>query len=78
MYVCMYVCMCVCMYVCNRFKIEIYVFMNSLRTFWHVPLMMPLHIARWRMAWRSRSRTRRIEDGRQNVSRCRVNCSTKG
>ena len=38
MYVCMYVCMYV--YVCNRFTMEIYQFM---RTFWHVPLMMPLH-----------------------------------
>ena len=44
--------MYVCMSVCNRFMIEIYGFMHSLRTFWHVPLMMP----------RSRSRTQRIED----------------
>jgi len=32
----------VCMSVCNRFTIEIYGFMHSLRTFWHMPLMMPL------------------------------------
>ena len=27
----------------NRFTIEIYRFMLSLRTFWHVPLMMLSH-----------------------------------
>ena len=33
----------VCMYVCpcNGFTIEVYGFMHSLRTFWHVPLRMP-------------------------------------
>ena len=34
--------MFVCMFVRNRFTIEIYGFMHSLRTFWHVPLRMPL------------------------------------
>ena len=29
------------MYVCNRFTIEMYRFMHSLRNFWHVPLRMP-------------------------------------
>ena len=35
--------MFVCMSVCNRFAIEIYGFMHSLRTFWHMPLRMPSH-----------------------------------
>ena len=39
----MYVCMYVCMYVRNRFTIEIYGFMHSLRIFWHVPFRMPSH-----------------------------------
>ena len=39
----MYVCLYVCMSVRNRFTIEIYGFMWSLHTFWHVPLRMPLH-----------------------------------
>ena len=45
MYVCMYVCICMyaCMYVCNGFTIEIYGFMHSLHTFWHVLLRMPSH-----------------------------------
>ena len=30
------------MSVCNGFMIKIYGFMHSLRTFWHVPLRMPL------------------------------------
>ena len=30
------------MYVCYGFTMEIYGFMHSLRTFWHVPLWMPL------------------------------------
>ena len=34
--------MFVCMFVRNWFTIEIYGFMHSLRTFWHVPLRMPL------------------------------------
>ena len=34
--------MFVCMFVCNGSTIEIYGFMHSLRTFWHVPLRMPL------------------------------------
>ena len=34
--------MYVCLYVCNRFTIEIYGFMHSLHTFWHVPLRKPL------------------------------------
>ena len=34
--------MFVCMSVRNVFTIEIYGFMHSLRTFWHVPLRMPL------------------------------------
>ena len=38
----MYVCMYVCMYVRNGFTIEIYGFMHSLHTFWHVLLRMPL------------------------------------
>ena len=29
------------MYVRNGFMIDIYGFTHSLRTFWHVPLMMP-------------------------------------
>jgi len=33
---------CVCMSVRYEFTMEIYGFMHSLRTFWHVPLMMPL------------------------------------
>ena len=37
----MYVCMFVCMSVCNGFTIEIYGFMHSLCTFWHMPLRMP-------------------------------------
>ena len=39
----MYVCMCVyvCMSVRNGSTIEIYTFMHSLRTFWHVPLRIP-------------------------------------
>ena len=28
----------------NRFTIEIYKFMHSLRTFWHVPLRMPSRV----------------------------------
>ena len=32
----------VCMSVRYGFTIEIYGFMHSLRTFWHVPLRMPL------------------------------------
>ena len=35
--------MYVCMSVRNRFTIEIYGFMHSLHTFWHVPLRMPSH-----------------------------------
>ena len=38
----MYVCMYVGMSVRNGFTIEIYRFMHSLRTFWHVLLRMPL------------------------------------
>ena len=37
----MYVCMYVCMSVHNGFTIEIYGFMHSLRTFWHMLLRMP-------------------------------------
>ena len=33
--------MYVCLSVSNGFTIEIYGFMHSLRTFWHVPLRMP-------------------------------------
>ena len=33
--------MYVCLYVRNGFTIEIYRFMHSLRTFWHVLLRMP-------------------------------------
>ena len=33
--------MYVCMSVRNGFTIEIYGFMHSLLTFWHMPLMMP-------------------------------------
>ena len=36
----MYVCMYVCTYVRNGFTIEIYGFMHSLHTIWHVPLRM--------------------------------------
>ena len=35
--------MFVCMSVRNGFTIEIYGFMHSLRTFWHMPLRMPSH-----------------------------------
>ena len=35
--------MYVCMSVRNGFTIEIYGFMHSLHTFWHVPLRMPSH-----------------------------------
>ena len=55
----MYVCMYVCMSVRNGFTTEIYGFMHSLRTFWHVPLRMHCDRA---MAWRSRLRTQKIED----------------
>ena len=37
----MFVCKFVCMSVRNWFTIEIYGFMHSLHTFWHVPLRMP-------------------------------------
>ena len=37
----MYVCMYVGMSVRNGFTIEVYGFMYSLRTFWHVSLRMP-------------------------------------
>ena len=71
----MYVCMYVCMYVRNGFTIEIYGFMHSLRTIWHVPLRMP-----------SRDRVEiEVEDSedirrRQNESDVwkTVNYSTKG
>ena len=33
--------MYVCTFVRNGFTIEIYRFMHSLLTFWHMPLMMP-------------------------------------
>ena len=36
-----------CMSVRNGFTIEIYGFMHSLRTFWHLPFRMPSRIARW-------------------------------
>ena len=39
----MYVCMYVCMFFRNGFTIEIYKFMHSLRTFWHMLLRMPSH-----------------------------------
>ena len=42
----MYVCMYVCMYVRNGFTIEIYGFMHSLRSFWHV--LSLLSMVRWR------------------------------
>ena len=35
--------MFVCMSVHNGFTIEIYGFMHSLHTFWHMPLRMPSH-----------------------------------
>ena len=63
------------MYVCislrNRFTIEIYRFINSLRTFWHVLLRMPSQL---------RLRTWKIEDDPRmspDVWKT-VNCSTKG
>ena len=55
--------MFVCLYVHNGFTIEIYGFMHSLRTFWHVPLRIPLH---------DEDQGRVLEDRRrcQNESRC--------
>ena len=60
----------------NGFTIEIYMFMHSLRTFWHVPLRMPYRA----MAWRSRLWTRKIEDDARTSPDVwkTVNCSTKG
>ena len=65
---------CTCMSVRNGFTIEIYGFMHSLRTFWHVP--SGCHRA---MAWRSRSRTWKIEDDARTSPHVwkTVNCSTK-
>jgi len=64
------------MSVCNKFLIELYGFMHSLHTFWHVPLRMPSRA----MVWRSRSRTRKIEDDARTSPDVwkMVNCSTKG
>ena len=64
--------MYVCMFVRNEFTIKIYGFMHSLRTFWHVLLRMT--------AWRSRSRTWKIEhDARTSPDVWKtVKCSTKG
>jgi len=68
--------MYVCMSVRNGFTIEIYRFMHSLRTFWHVPLRMPSR----EMAWRWRLRTQKIEDDARTSPDVwkTVNCSTKG
>ena len=60
--------MYVCMSVHNGFTIEIYGFVHSLRTFWHMPLRMP---SRDSMeieveGWEHRRR-------RQNESRCMKN-----
>jgi len=67
--------MYVCMSVRNGFTIEIYGFMHSLRTFWHVLFRMPSHDG-----MESRSRTRRIEDDARTSPDVwkMVNCSTKG
>ena len=64
--------MYVCMSVRNGFVIEIYGFMHSLRTFWHVPLRMAS-----RDDVETRSRTQKIEDDTPDVWKT-VNCSTKG
>ena len=74
MYVCMYVCMYVRMSVHNGFTIEIYGFMHSSCTFWHVPLRMPSRDGMDIEVEDSKDRGRC-----QNKSRCKtVNCSTKG
>ena len=70
----MFVCLYVCMSVCNGFTIEIYGLMLSLRTFWHVPLRMPLSDGGMEIEVedsedRARMESRCMEDG---------NCSTKG
>ena len=61
----MYVCMYVCMSVHNGFTIEIYGFMHSLRTFWHMPLRMPSRDGMEIEVEDSEDRRRR-----QNKSRC--------
>ena len=65
------------MYVRNGFTIEIYGFMHSLRTFWHVPLRMP-----------SRGMEIEVEDSEDILIKDdartspdvwkTINCSTKG
>ena len=54
-----------CMSVRNGFTIEIYRFMHSLRTFWHVPLRMPSRDGMEIEVEDSEDRRRR-----QNKSRC--------
>ena len=49
----------------NGFTIEIYGFMHSLRTFWHVPLRMPS-----RDGVRGRGLRRIEDDARTSESRC--------
>ena len=63
------------MYVCYGFTIEIYGFMHSLRTFWHVPLRMPLRDGMEIEVEGSEHRRRRQNES--NVWKT-VNCSTKG
>ena len=74
----------------NGFTIEIYEFMHSLRTFWHVPLRMPscdgMEIVFFYIlyeilvAWRSRLRTQKMEDDPRTSPDVwkMVNYSTKG
>ena len=57
--------MYVCLSVRNGFTIEIYGFMDSLRTFWHVRLMMPSRNGMEIEVEDSEDRRRR-----QNESRC--------
>ena len=71
----MYVCMYLCMSVRNGFTIEIYGFMHSLCTFGMC--CSGCHCAM--VAWRSMSRTRKIEDDDRTSPDVwkTVNCSTK-
>ena len=59
----------------NGFTIEIYGFMHSLRTFWHVPLRMPL-----RDGMEIEVEDSEIEDDARTSPDVwkTVNCSTKG
>ena len=61
----MRLCLYVCMSVRNGFMIEIYGFMHSLLTFWHVPLRMPSRA----MAWRSSLATQDYGDRGRGLGR---------